>query len=669
MKSVLATSSVIALAGAVKFSNTNADSPVSKVVTLLTDLKVKIAKDGELDKTDYDKYMNWCTEVQKSKKELIEEQSRTITTLEAEIVEGEAIDAKLEEDIEETVEKEHENEGASKEGAKDRTNDNHERQDEKAGNEKNLVDLKSATDTLKSAAPAGDTTAGGYTAKSDQIMGMITDQAETVQEEEETASKVEAKAQANFDGWITDMKAELGLLKKQEKKERKDEAETDEEIAQDTEMKDDTEEQREADAAFLKEAEKSCADREAEFQHRTKLRIQELEGVDQALKILDEKKDLFGKTFTKVPGAPTSFFQFSSSTEAHQAAISAYSALQAKVIQTHSTRLARLAVLVQKATPEAFGGVLKAIDDMMVTLKEEGASDKSKKDHCKQEYQGISKRVSNLGFLIQKNSATIDKIDARVEELNAEYAECEGEVTKLNEELKAMEDLRLEQHTNFQNDKADDETAINTLKETTSALSSYYEEHTGGVGAGSLVQYDPSKMSEKRKTLKRKEHQYTLTHSAEEKGAASGVVEILARIITNLEDEIADGQKTEAENQLAYEKDSGLLNESKDMLLKKMTSIENMKAQKAAAKSEEEDIKAGNEDSLKGQNQYKESIQEECDWILAKFTERFNKREAEMDGLVRAKELLSGASLVQQAKKKSSDAPKEGSLMKYLVRK
>lgn len=47
------------------------------------------------------------------------------------------------------------------------------------------------------------------------------------------------------------------------------------------------------------------------------------------------------------------------------------------------------------------------------------------------------------------------------------------------------------------------------------------------------------------------------------------------------------------------------------------------------------------------------SVQEECDFMLENFDDRAADRAGEMEGLTRAKELLSGASLVQEAQKAS----------------
>ena len=47
---------------------------------------------------------------------------------------------------------------------------------------------------------------------------------------------------------------------------------------------------------------------------------------------------------------------------------------------------------------------------------------------------------------------------------------------------------------------------------------------------------------------------------------------------------------------------------------------------------------------------YGSGSQEECDFILENFDDRAADRAGEMEGLTRAKELLSGASLVQEQK-------------------
>ena len=70
----------------------------------------------------------------------------------------------------------------------------------------------------------------------------------------------------------------------------------------------DTEEQVKADAAFLKEAEKSCAARKGEYLNRTELRSIELGGINKGLEILDTKRELLSHLVADTPSTVFYFF-------------------------------------------------------------------------------------------------------------------------------------------------------------------------------------------------------------------------------------------------------------------------------------------------------------------------------------------------------------------------
>jgi len=59
-------------------------------------------------------------------------------------------------------------------------------------------------------------------------------------------------------------------------------------------------------------------------------------------------------------------------------------------------------------------------------------------------------------------------------------------------------------------------------------------------------------------------------------------------------------------------------------------------------KSDESELKLENQGDLKSEMDYKASIKVDCDWVLKAFTERAEKRQAELSGLVGAKEFLAG---------------------------
>lgn len=89
----------------------------------------------------------------------------------------------------------------------------------------------------------------------------------------------------------------------------------------------------------------------------------------------------------------------------------AYNVLKAQVRKSHSVRLAALAVRIRSAKFGHFEPVIKAIDEMLVTLQEEGAADLAKKTQCLDEYQSITSKVKDLNWKIKNNKAEIEKLE------------------------------------------------------------------------------------------------------------------------------------------------------------------------------------------------------------------------------------------------------------------
>merc|ERR1719221_972118 len=93
----------------------------------------------------------------------------------------------------------------------------------------------------------------------------------------------------------------------------------------------------------------------------------------------------------------------------------AYEALKAAGKQAHSLRLAMLAVQLREAKAGHFDKVIKAIDEMVVTLADEDKADIDKRDQCKDEYKNIASKVADVTWLIKKNDAKIDKLQGLIE--------------------------------------------------------------------------------------------------------------------------------------------------------------------------------------------------------------------------------------------------------------
>merc|ERR1712125_262466 len=82
---------------------------------------------------------------------------------------------------------------------------------------------------------------------------------------------------------------------------------------------------------------------------------------------------------------------------------------------SHSIRLAALAVRVRTAKFGHFEDVIKAIDEMLKTLQEEGTADLAKKTQCLDQYQEITKTVNDLDWKIKNNKAKIAKLEELIQ--------------------------------------------------------------------------------------------------------------------------------------------------------------------------------------------------------------------------------------------------------------
>merc|ERR1711981_329623 len=213
-------------------------------------------------------------------------------------------------------------------------------------------------------------------------------------------------------------------------------------LADTTKAYDDTEKQMKADTEFFDQTKAACESKHEEWTVRKELRDAELDGINKALEILtsDEARELFAKSIK--PGVET-FLQIGSTPaliqdSANAPAARAYGALRAQVKKTHSIRLAALAVQVRTSKAGHFDEVIKAIDEMIKTLEEEGADDLAKKTQCLDEYQEITKTVKDLDWKIKNNEAKIAKLEKLIELRTKEREET---IAKIKETKAYMKDI------------------------------------------------------------------------------------------------------------------------------------------------------------------------------------------------------------------------------------
>jgi len=664
-------------------------SPVTKVVNLLADLKAKIVADGKSESNTYSKFACWCEKTTKRKASDITTAEDDLRSLGQQILKLKGKVATLSAEIKELGEKIEDNQDEQESATSLRSKRNGKfmaRQEETkqalAALEKAVGALVTGTkllqtdatmqtmsavqtvlNTIPSDAPLNNDhmsflsefvkngADGTYAPQSATIQGILTDMYDTFASDLEGATMSEATQNKNYEKLTATLQTEANEMKeiKSRKEEQRSDAESD--LADTTATYDDTTDQMKADIAFFDQTKTSCDTKHQEWSLREKLRDEELEGVEKALALLssDDARDLFASAIK--PGVEAaSFLQLDTDNvlDVQAVATKAYGLLKAQATRASSFRLATLAVQVRTAKVGHFDKVIKAIDDMVGTLNDEGEADRAKKTQCNDEYQKIARTVSDLDWNIKNNDAKINKLESLIEMRKEEKQTTIEQINDTKDHMAKITADRKEEHEAFQNAQSDDRAAVKLLNSAKDALTAFYEKNDVKMGPTQglrLMQADPAfAVSEDQAP------DATLSGKGNNKGQSKGVVSMMKFIIQDLEDELVNDGKAEAQNQADFEAEMKTAEDLKGDLEAKKVNLADIISKRQGEKAEENKDKKGNNKDRDAELNYKDKITPDCDWILKNFNGRATAREAEMSGLVSAKEFLAGkAGLLQLA--------------------
>jgi hypothetical protein len=661
--------------------------PVKKVVNLLKDLKKKIEGDGDQESQVFNKYACWCTNTINRKAEDIHAGRDNLRSLGQTILKTKGEVAVLSSEIEQLGSdiKNNQQEQADATNIRMKANTNYqaassEMKQSLAALEQATIVLRDGTALLQggsvSAAAAkamqhlvqvlpdsvllkpeqmslmAEFSAGRYAPQSATIQGILRDMYMTFAGDLEDSTMTEATQNKDFENLIAVKSEELATMQKTVAKKTGQKADAEQALADANQDYDDTTKQLAADKEFFDASKAACTDKAQAWKLRTSLRAEELAGVTKALEILssDEARELFSSAIK--PGKETgadaavdtgvdisSFLQVELHSKIAAPNVRAYETLKAKAAESHSLRLAQLAVQVREAKAGHFDQVITAIDEMIATLASEGKADMDKRDQCKSEYTSIASKIGDVTWLIQKNVAKIDKLQNSIDKREAEKAETIEGIETVVAEIAQMQAEREAGNAAFLHAKTEDQDAIALLLSAKTALSSYFSNNTIDMGPLQLVQ----KKQEPEFAISQDQAPDAIFKDKDSNaGQSKGIVSILTMIIEDLNDEIANSITAEASAQTAYETQRATAEKLQADLEAKKVNLEEMIATLQEEKTDEETLKGENEEDLKDEETYKAEIKPDCDWIIGSFEKRAASRTAEHNGLTAAKEFLVG---------------------------
>jgi len=674
--------------------------PVGKVVELIQDLKAKILSEGKAEQKIYDKFACWCEKTTATKATSIEEAKTSIEKLSEKVLDLKGSTGKLTAEVAGLNKDIAANNQAVKEATQIREKETADYELAKSNLEAaigalegaigvltgagELLEKNSAVEKTKLLSVAADVRGalrvvpsdafmhgkddkriveafirdptgfyaqektklgamqikgnfGDYNPASGQIQGLLKGMYDAMVSDLESKNGEQAMNQKNFEELMATKKSELETLTSNLGKKTTQLGEDTKELSESQIERDETEVQLADDTKFFQEAKEACRTKAQNWATRTKLRSEELSGIEKAEGILnsDDAKDTFGK-------ANSMLLQRSQKSEQHTSPKkdAAYKVLKAVARKHNSLKMGAMAALVETATEGHFDVVIESVDKMLAELRKEEQDDIDLRDYCQDAENKVENEIEDLEHLISNIGGLLDRLNGKKKELIADIKQTETDIETTEDAMAEALSTRNEENEQFKAALKEDEKAVEILGEALEAMGAFAKNNGFIQKSAKGPEYKEGTMPDD-----------ALNEPYGGKRSESGGIEsILGYIREDLQNEIKTTKAGEAKSQGQFEEQRSTATKALNALNTKKVTLETSLADTEEKLADAEEDKETQTTSKENRQKYRDSLKPKCDWMKETFGTRRTKRREEMDGLLAAKASLAGggASFLQQ---------------------
>jgi len=417
-----------------------------------------------------------------------------------------------------------------------------------------------------------------------------------------------------------------------------------------------TQENKAADETTLKDAKTECAEKKLSLEEKQNLRAEEIEAIQQAIKILSSEAAQGGEkhlSMAQSKSTARAFMQLRGTEENAEESEGIRRKLR-EFLESEGHRLKNneLALLAQKLAADPFAKVKKMIDGMITRLLNEANEDAQHEGFCDQEVgkskvtrAKLSEDIDGLNAAVEEGKSTIMMLTQEIATLTKEVADIDAataEATKMRTAEKARNKATVE----------DSSAAQKAVEAAIAVLKKFYE---GASVATALLQDGrPAMGTDEWNALANpnfkgtvdKGHKSGMQTFGEtyqgQQDEAGGVLAMLEVIQGDYANVQANTKADEATGSEAHEE---FMTESRKNKAMKTRKIEMDQADKAAAESKlQEDTKdlKGTQDELLAADRYYSKLVPQCFDKGQTFEERTASRESEIASLKQALQILGG---------------------------
>jgi chromosome segregation ATPase len=672
---------LVAAAAPSALADQAASNPLGKVLELIDDLAAKVTKEGEAEQKAYDEYVEWCDDASKNAKFAIETATSQKAKLEAKIDESASAIQVCTSEIEKLA-------SAISSGESELAGATSVREKEAAdfaAAEKELMDAIDALDraikilekemaknpasfaqvdtsNMKSALAGisvvldaasfslndrkklvalaqtqeesdeddkmlGAPAAANYKSHSGGIFDVLEDMKDKADAELAGLRKAETTAKNNYEMLKQSLEAQLAADNKDMSEEKASKAAAEETKATATGDLERTVQELASSNEELATAQASCMTVAADHQTTVAARAEELKVIAEAKKILEE---------TSAGAVAQTYSLLQISSRADLAKTEVVTMVKKLAQEHHSSALAQLASRLSAVAKyggangeDVFGKIKGLISDMIAKLEKEAEEEATEKAYCDEQMAKTEAKKSELEDDVAKMTAKIDQAASKSAELKEQIKELEGELASIAKEQAEMDKIRQEESAAYNTAKADLTLGLTGVRKALGVLRDYY-----GSSASLIQQPTPPEKHTK------------------SGGAGSSIIGILEVCESDFASNLAKEEQQEADAASTYEKvtqENKVATSTKEQDVKYKTqeakgldkTIAEISADREAANTE-----------LSAVMEYYGKIKDRCIAKPETYEERKKRREAEIEGLKQALEVLENETAFLQKRRR-----------------
>jgi len=308
----------------------------------------------------------------------------------------------------------------------------------------------------------------------------------------------------------------------------------------------------------------------------------------------------------------------------------------------HSAALAQLASRIAtvfkysaSSGDDPFVKVKGLISGLIAKLQAEAEAEATEKAWCDEQMAKTEEKKSELEEDIAKLTTKIDKASAQSASLKDDVKTLQGELAALAKLQAEMDGIRAEEHADFLEAKADLELGLEGVRKALMVLSDYY-----GSSSSAAASFAQGAQPAKPELFKKAS------------GAGGSIIDILEVVESDFASSLAKEEKEEADSQAEYDKVTQENAVTKTLKLQdvKYKTQEFVGLDKAISDLSE-DLKTETTE-LAAVNEYYAKVKDRCIAVPETYEERKARREAEINGLKEALNILeTETALVQRGKR------------------